>query len=334
VRRTVALALVACVATAGLLVAADASVDAGTSTAGADRVVERMRAAARDLQFTGSVRMTWRVRGAEKSVTVTVTGNRGVIEVNTPTDQASVFDRDGLTYYKGKLGGWQSALIGPNPRNIPPPDHAWRITLRAGPEIAGRPTDAVVARRSNGLPALRLFVDTETGLLLQREVLDARGVVERSVGFTDLTLAAPNEARGPSGVAPRYAKRLTSVPDGFVVPHAPSGYVLVSQSEHDGVVELLYTDGLFTVSVSEQRGDLDWDALPKGGVASEIGGNRARRYVQPGADVLVWERDGVVYTGASDAPSDVVDAMIAEFAPDRSTLEQVADFVLGPFGWS
>jgi hypothetical protein len=26
--------------------------------------------------------------------------------------------------------------------------------------------------------------------------------------------------------------------------------------------------------------------------------------------------------------------MIAEFTPDRSALEQVADFVLGPFGWS
>jgi sigma-E factor negative regulatory protein RseB len=327
--------LVACVTAVGtLLAAADASVDAGTSRSGADRVVERMRSAARELQFSGDVRMTWRDRGAEKALTVTVTGNRGAIEVTTPSDQAIVFDRDGLTYYKGKLGGWQSALIGPDPRDVPSPDHAWRVTLRAGPQVAGRPSQMVVAKRRNGTPALRLFVDTATGLLLAREVLDTRGAVQRSVAFTALTFSAPNETGGPSGVAPEHAKRLTSVPDGFVAPRAPSGYVLVSSSEHDGVVELLYTDGLFTVSVFEQRGALDWDVLPKGGVAIEIGGNRARRYAQPGADVLVWERDGVVYTGASDAPSDVVDAMIAEFTPDRSALEQVADFVLGPFGWS
>ncbi len=332
-RRTLALALIACVATCATLAAAMASVDAGTSSSAADRVVERMRSAARDLQFTGDVRMIWRDHGTDKELTVSVTGDNGSIEVNTDSDQARVFDRDGLTYYRGKLG-WQSALIGPDPRNVPPADHAWTLTLKVGPTVAGRPTQVVVAERRTGTPALRLFADTETGLLLRREVLDTRGHVERSVEFTDFTLTPATELRAPSGVSPDYARRLTDVPEGFAVPRAPSGYVLVSRSQHDGVVELLYTDGLFTVSVFEQRGDLDWDALPKGGVASEIGGNRARRYTQPGTDVLVWERDGVVYTGASDAPSDVIDAMIADFTPDRSTLEQVADYVLGPFGWS
>ena len=50
--------------------------------------------------------------------------------------------------------------------------------------------------------------------------------------------------------------------------------------------------------------------------------------------MLVWERDGMVYTCVSDAPPDVIDTMIAGFTPDRSTVEKVADFVLGPFGWT
>ena len=124
------------------------------------------------------------------------------------------------------------------------------------------------------------------------------------------------------------------MPSGYEAPSTPSGYVLVGRSRHPNGVELLYSDGLFTVSVLEQRGEVDWDGLPKGGVADEVGGNRARRYAEPGADVLVWERDGTVFTSVSDAPPDVIDAMIAGFTPSRSTVEQVADYVLGPFGWN
>ena len=250
-----------------------ASVDAGTSSSAGDRVVERMRSAARDLQFTGDVRMTWRDHGAVKELTVSVTGDNGSIEVNTDSDQARVFDRDGLTYYRGKLG-WQSALIGPDPRNVPPADHAWTLTLKVGPTVAGRPTQVVVAKRRTGTPALRLFVDTETGLLLRREVLDTRGHVERSVEFTDFTLTPATELRAPSGVSPDYARRLTDVPEGFAVParrrRATCSCRVRSMTASWSCSTP--TDCSLCRSSSE-RGDLDWDALPKGGVASEIGGN-------------------------------------------------------------
>ena len=48
----------------------------------------------------------------------------------------------------------------------------------------------------------------------------------------------------------------------------------------------------------------------------------------------MWERNGTVYTCVSDAPPDVIDAMVRGFTPDRSTVEKVADYVLGPFGWT
>ncbi len=51
--------------------------------------------------------------------------------------------------------------------------------------------------------------------------------------------------------------------------------------------------------------------------------------------MLVWERDGLVYTCVSDAPSDVFRAMVEGFAgAGRSTPQSVVDFVLGPFGWN
>ena len=51
--------------------------------------------------------------------------------------------------------------------------------------------------------------------------------------------------------------------------------------------------------------------------------------------MVVWERDGIVYTCVSDAPGDVFDAAVAELTDsDRSALERAVDFVLGPFGWN
>jgi len=64
-------------------------------------------------------------------------------------------------------------------------------------------------------------------------------------------------------------------------------------------------------------------------------GTTMRRYSEPSGTVLVWERDGVVYTCVSDAPTDVFDASVTALtAPERSSLERIADFVLGPFGWN
>ena len=48
----------------------------------------------------------------------------------------------------------------------------------------------------------------------------------------------------------------------------------------------------------------------------------------------MWERNGLVYTCVTDAPSDVFATMVGALASDgRSTPEAVVDFVLGPFGW-
>ena len=63
------------------------------------------------------------------------------------------------------------------------------------------------------------------------------------------------------------------MPDGYRAPSSLGGYELVTRSQHPDGVLLFYSDGLFTASVFEQQGDLDWSALPDGGTDSRLAGH-------------------------------------------------------------
>jgi hypothetical protein len=313
------------------LVSALRHASADSSSSEAAGLVERMRAAPSSMEFSAVVRVAWRDHGEPNDITVDISDDQGSIEVQS--GRARVLDRDTGTYFKSELG-WSSALVEPNLQNVPAPDHHWSLSVRRGPAVVGRPTQVVEATRRDGTAVQRMYLDADTSLLLRREVLDAQGRVQRSLEFLQLTVASAPDLQPPEGVSARKAVPLAAMPAGYETTRTPSGYVLVGRSRHPNGVELLYSDGLFSVSVLEQRGELDWGALPRGGVGIEVDGNRARRYSEPGVDVIVWEHDDTVFTAVSDAPRDVIDAMIAGFSPDRSTAEKVVDFVLGPFGWS
>lgn len=306
-----------------------AGAGAASSTEGV-LLVHRMRDAPGSLRFSGEVRVAWRQQGALHDLTVDVIGDHGSIEVHS--GDARVLDHGRRTYFGDELG-WSSATVGPDPERVPDPDHRWALRVRDGHEVAGRPTQLVEAVRGDGTPVQRLYLDLDTDLLLRRDVLDDRGRVRRSVQFLDLTIADGPALEAPSGMRARKSAPLDGVPSVYAAPDEPAGCVLVVRARHEEGIELLYSDGLFAVTVHQQRGALDWDALPKGGVVTEVGGNAARRYAQPGVDVIVWERGGTVFTIVSDAPPDVIDGMAAEFVPRRGTVEKVVDFVLGPFGW-
>ncbi|HXY93304.1 MAG TPA: hypothetical protein VEP49_12555 [Acidimicrobiia bacterium] len=306
---------------------------AETSSADAVRWVQKMRSAPGRLQFSGVVRVTWPAQGDHAKVSglsVGITDDMGAIEVQT--GQARVYDQGARTYFKNRYG-WSSALVEPDVAKAPAPDHRWVLVTGRGPDVAARPTRLVEVRRRQGAPAERLYLDTATGLLLRRDVLDPNGRLERSLSFTSLDIATVAPIHAPSGVSTHDAQPLASAPSGYVAPSTPGGYVLVARSRHPNGVELLYSDGLFTVSVLEQQGDLDWGALPAQGVATTIDGTSARRYSLASADVVVWERNDTVFTVVSDAPRDVIDGLLTDLAPGRSAMEKVVDYVLGPFGW-
>jgi hypothetical protein len=131
---------------------------------------------------------------------------------------------------------------------------------------------------------------------------------------------------------------IDDAPDGFLDPERlDGGYRLLGRYQHpDGAVQLFYGDGLFAVSVFQQPGLVDWSGLPTGGRAVTTQGLRSHSYTTASGDVIVWGDKGLVLTAVADGPPGVAKAVVADLANldrDRNTLEEIADYILGPFGW-
>jgi hypothetical protein len=314
---------------------------ATTADAGSDRdarraadLVRETRRAPDDHDFAGDAVVTWRTSNGVERARVRVTATVGTIEV-TAADGDTVVDEGRRTYLRDHLG-WTGVVVEPSAEDLPDPGREWKLTTAGVRTVAGRPATIVVASRRDGRPAQRIAVDDVTGLLLEREVLGPRGDVQRSVRFTSIEVgtATTGDVSPPAKVKSPTAQPLTSTPDGYHAPRATAGFDLLTRSRHPDGVLLFYSDGVFTASVFEQKGDLDWSSLPDGGRDTQLADTRTRVYREPSGDVAVWAGDGVVYTCVTDAPSDRFEQMVSSLATgDRSTVQAVVDFVLGPFGW-
>jgi hypothetical protein len=334
-RRTLALSALATLALAWPIGAWGAASGESTDARAAARLVSRTRDAASHYDFSGTATVAWNTGDGTRRAEVEVHDTDGAIEIVSA--EGVVIDAGRRTYVRDPRSapGWTSVLVEPVADALPSPGSRWALSIETGHTVAGRPTTLVVATRPDGTPAQRLFVDDATGLLLGREVLGPNGRVERSVVFEEIEIGTAGGRVAAPDVDSHQAEQLESVPSGYRAPSATDGYELVTRSRHPDGVLLFYSDGLFTVSVFEQQGQLNWGALPKGGTTGELAGTRIRGYREPSGNVLVWERGGIVYTCVSDAPIDVFTRMADGLAgDDRSAPQSVVDFVLGPFGWN
>lgn len=315
-------------------IAASAGAGDSADAQEAARLVRGTHDAAADHDFTGDATVTWTTLKQTETAQVRVTNVGGAVTITT-TGGTTVVDEGRRTYLRDRLG-WTGLVVEPTAHDLPSPDRRWGLSTAGSRTVAGRPATVVLATRADGKPAQRLVVDDATGLLLGREVLGPRGQVERSVRFSSIEVGERDASTKspPANVTSRTAEKLTSMPDGYRAPGAPAGFELLTRSRHPDGVLLFYSDGVFTASVFEQQGDLDWSALPDGGSDSQLADTRTRTYHEASGDVAVWERNGLVYTCVTDAPSDVFSDMIGALASEgRSTPEAIVDFVLGPFGW-
>jgi sigma-E factor negative regulatory protein RseB len=231
---------------------------------------------------------------------------------------------------KGWLMLWshEVAAAGPSPRI------KYSFSVLPGPPVAARPTRVMEVRlASGGRLRERLYLDPESGFLLRREMLDARGEPYRFVGYVTI---APSQAPAPA--APRSQAR-EPLPTGKVSSpyHAPrrlgDGYQLVGSYQKRGAVHLFYSDGLHGLSVFEQRGRLGpWG---RGGREVELMGRTVRAYSTAAGEAAVWEGDGIVYTIVSDGPwQDLAAAARALPHSGRSgRLRKVAEVVVSLFRW-
>jgi len=221
----------------------------------------------------------------------------------------------------------------------PRPGAAWQLDITGHHRIAGRRATEISARDAEGRVRARFYVDAAHDQLLGREVLDPDGRVARSVRFVkivtgSLTPAVPGV---PSDGSERAPRSVDDVSGGYVAPAVVGrGYRLLGRYEHDdGVVQLYYSDGLFSLSVFEQPGAVDWSALPRG-ESAHIGGLRARAFTTAVGTVVVWGDRDLVLTAVGDGPRDAVIGVVARLSgsPDQSDwFDDVVDFVLDPFSW-
>lgn len=203
-----------------------------------------------------------------------------------------------------------------------------------GSVVAGRPATMLQASRG-GTVAGRWWVDDENGLILWQQRLDPSGQLQVSTGFTTLDLTDRPELvlhLPPRPVLPATNVALTLSntgplrAGGWVCHPDLAGLVLVKlradRAADPETVHLIYSDGLATVSVLEQRGQLagipansSWEAA-------------ARAYVQRGATNLAsWESGDTVITVITDGSPELLAQAVAslphEPPHERTTMERI-----------
>lgn len=190
----------------------------------------------------------------------------------------------------------------------------------------------VVARRQDGRAAARFWLDAHTGLLVRREVYDTHGKVVRSSALVNLRLSKPAAvlASAPPAMSLLAAsnERRLDLQEisalghrGWTVPRVLPGQLVLYDVRMHGednaaVVHLSYSDGLTTLSVFEQRGQLDKSAV-KGWRHSKVSGATVWWDAAAVPTRAVWTSRGRVWTVLTDAPMESVRDVVGRLPHDK-----------------
>lgn len=204
----------------------------------------------------------------------------------------------------------------------------------------------VVARHQDGRAAARFWLDAISGLLVRREVYDAEGRVVRSSALLDLRLSPAGQAatvtaasaQPPISLMARSSERRLDLQQvtalsagGWTIPRVLPGQLVLYDvrmlGEGDGAtVHLSYSDGLTTLSVFEQRGRLDTDAVD-GWERTKVGGATVWWDASALPTQAVWTSRGRVWTVLTEAPMssvrEVVERLPHDQPPRRSFWERI-----------
>ena len=314
---------------AGVLVTA---FPAGAGEATAVALLERAAEAAAAESLTGMVVVEWHDGRRSRTAEVPVKAAAGVFrfgdEVAGSGAQRLVKGRDGW------LTLWQRDVVALGPS----PARKYHLSVADGPSVAGRATEMVEVRAAaDAAPVERLYLDRASGLLLRRELLDARGRAYRSMRFVSLSQAAGIPVSAPTRSAVEEPGEAGHLDAPFRSPRTlGAGYRLVgSYKKSAQLIHLFYSDGLHGLSVFEQRGQLSASAMPSGDRRMELDGRTVRTWSTPAGETVVWESDGVVYTVVSDGTRADVAAAVGDLphSQPHKRLRRVAEVVVSLFRW-
>jgi negative regulator of sigma E activity len=201
----------------------------------------------------------------------------------------------------------------------------YRLSGTRGSTVAGRGATVVTATRDgSSTTAARWWIDDATGIVLWQETYDKNGSVDLSFGFTSVAVSRTDsilQHLPPRLAVPRTSTSLTLssatelIASGWSCPRKLAGLSLVRlRSDRAGnpeTIQLVYSDGLATVSVFEQRGLLT--TAPRGSQWDTT----LRAHVRRGASgVATWQSGDVVLTVVTDGNSGVLADAVASLPHD------------------
>ncbi len=303
--------------------------------------LERSAAAPSEVAYTGIRKVSWISSAGQSSVTLAVE--------HAPDQGTSFAVTGGQGGHDGGSGTFITRSDAPSDgaAGAQPIDlllDAYDVSI-VGPSYVDGRSATVVAASRDGVTAAQFWIDDQTGLLLKRELWEDGQRIRVSTlsrlqthgrGFMSHLppeLEAPAATRMSTQLAP------TLTDQGWACPlQLPGDFQLTFLHHLDGqgdVVHAAYSDGLSTVSVFEESGQLDTSALA--GYRHVVSGGSSL-WVQGGLPtVVLWQADGMVYTLLTDAPMSVAAELVAAL-PHRADsvpggnrltrgLQQIASYV-------
>jgi hypothetical protein len=208
----------------------------------------------------------------------------------------------------------------------------YHVQLLGQGRVAGRSADIVGALRPDGTLAARLWLDAEHALPLRREVYDEAERTMSASAFVDIEVAPAlsrfvSVSRAQSDALAGSAFKIATLShadldglraDGWHCPPELDGDLTLYQAARLGeAVQLSYSDGVATVSVFEQPGHLDPEAMD-GFEVTERGDGIV--YASPGPPSrLMWATgDGRVITVVADGSLETVESVIDAYPPGEA----------------
>jgi hypothetical protein len=287
-----------------LLVASAPSLAAGPAP------LERARQAAEQNAFEGVLQVRWRDGDVVRSERLTVQAAGGSLMVRG-TNQVMARPAFGRLLAHGS-GGWEEMWL-PSLAPAPRPDGTPKyMTTEAapGPTVAGRPTKVVEIHHDNRLLE-RIHLDTATDLLLQRDQYDAQGTVVRTLAFESITVNPSVPPPPAPSDSSNHAPKQISADRARSPETLGEGYQRMGIYRSGSVLQVLYSDGVYDLSLFQQPGKLRNSDLPDAvGDRVDLADTTGFRYPWPGGQVVVWSEGGSVFTAVSDAPPEQVLAAV------------------------
>lgn len=286
--------------------------------------------------------VTATVTGFEASMVVVSIGEDGPgvteVELRKDTDGSLrvaaadtwlIASEGGSAMFRDETGGDLVRLgqVQSLPFTLPEVRRNYRIDVAGRASLLTGTAVALGFRRGDVLRE-RLFVDDATGLVVRRETYDGDGAPVRVMALTDLRVTDRDmrtmEAAGDAALGERERLSPSEVRElaghGWEVPvTVGDGFELRAGFAVDGgaAVQLLYSDGLYTLSVLEQPGRVDPDAL-RGAVRAEPEGIPVYRWPGVEPERMVWNGGDHTFTAVTDAPADILMAAIDDLPHDRA----------------